>query len=191
MPAYTLPASVPIVSDTSESNEDEEPIVLEMPSTTPDRRHSVADFQNRAGPGSAGSRNSTGSQSTATLSSQTTPAKKPIYFVDVLSPRHQERIILPRQDEESFLMPAYKPPKYGILNIFPFSLLVRCLSARGKNSKGKKAARQLKHHGTSHNLPLELTLYLVRRLQTNRCEDGLKHFRARTLLLFKPVNVLL
>lgn len=160
-----------------------------MPSITPNGRNGVADFQNQAGPGSAGSQNST---STATLTSQTAPTKKPMYFIDALSTRHQERIILPRQDEESFLMPAYKPPKYRIYDLFPFSLIVRCLSEREKDLKGKKAARvraQLKQHTTSHNLPLELTLYLVRRLQINQCEAGLKLFRAHTLLLFKHVDV--
>lgn len=165
-----------------------------MPAITPNRRNGIVDFQNRTAAGSVGSQTSTSSQRTATLSSQTTPAKKPIYSVEGLSPRFHERMIIPKQDEESFLIPAYKPPKYGIYDLFPFSLLVRCLSERGKDLKGKKAARvraQLKQHATSHNLPLELTLYLVRRLQVNRGKDELKLFRAHTLLRFKPVKVLM
>jgi hypothetical protein len=50
-----------------------------------------------------------------------------------------------QKQEESFL--AYMPPKYGLFDT-SLSLLVRCLSKRGKDVKGKKGARvgaQLKH----------------------------------------------
>jgi len=90
---------------------------------------------------------------------------------NLMSPRSQQRqepskagrIVLPVQDE-LYLMPAYMPPKYGLFDLFPFSLLVGYLSKRGKDVKGKKGARvraQLKEHSVSHNLPLELSLYLV------------------------------
>ncbi|KAJ7803154.1 Bestrophin, RFP-TM, chloride channel-domain-containing protein, partial [Mycena olivaceomarginata] len=53
----------------------------------------------------------------------------------------------------------------NLFDLFPFSLLVKCLTKRGAEIKGKKAARirakMLKVGGEgSHNLPLEISLYL-------------------------------
>ncbi|KAJ7457185.1 Bestrophin, RFP-TM, chloride channel-domain-containing protein [Mycena galericulata] len=78
-----------------------------------------------------------------------------------------QKIILARADE-AFLLPGSMPPKYHIFDLFPFSLLVRGLTKRGREVKGKKAARlrakmlmEKNGHGVgSHNLPLEITLYL-------------------------------
>jgi putative membrane protein len=75
----------------------------------------------------------------------------------------KERIILQREDEV-YLMPAKNPPPYGLFDMFPFSLLVRYLTEKGKDVKGKKAARlraKMRKESISHNLPLELSLYLV------------------------------
>lgn len=63
------------------------------------------------------------------------------------------------------LLPAHMPPKYSYLDLFPFSLLLKPLIRRGKPVKGKKAKRlqaKLNHAAVSHNLPLEISLYLVR-----------------------------
>ncbi|KAF5364959.1 hypothetical protein D9758_008139 [Tetrapyrgos nigripes] len=82
-----------------------------------------------------------------------------------LSPAEEkrpERVILRREDE-SFLLPARDAPKYGIFDLFPFSLLVKALTRRGRELKGKKAARlraKMRNVGVSHNLPLEISLYL-------------------------------
>ncbi|KJA27108.1 hypothetical protein HYPSUDRAFT_158134 [Hypholoma sublateritium FD-334 SS-4] len=87
-----------------------------------------------------------------------------------------DRLILQRQDE-SYLMPAKLPPKYGLFDIFPFSLLINFLTKRGREVKGKKAARmraRLKNEAISHNLPLELSLYLssyIAKLQTRKICD--------------------
>ncbi|KII84012.1 hypothetical protein PLICRDRAFT_180029 [Plicaturopsis crispa FD-325 SS-3] len=65
--------------------------------------------------------------------------------------------------EEGFLLPARMPPKYHIFDLFPFSLFVRALTKRGHDVKGRKAARmraKLRGKSTTHNLPLELSLYL-------------------------------
>lgn len=66
---------------------------------------------------------------------------------------------------DDFLLPARMPPKYHLFDLFPFSLLVKALTKRGKEVKGKKGARlraKLKSQAvTSHNLPLEISLYLV------------------------------
>ncbi|KAG8878375.1 hypothetical protein FRB98_006139 [Tulasnella sp. 332] len=59
------------------------------------------------------------------------------------------------------LMPSYNPPQYALFDVFPFSLFVKFLSKRGRHVKGKKGAKLRAREGTvSHNIPLELTLYL-------------------------------
>lgn len=71
------------------------------------------------------------------------------------------------QHDENYLMPAHMPPKYSVFDLFPFSLLVKWLTEKGKDVKGKKGARiraKLRNEAISHNLPLELSLYLVRPL---------------------------
>ena len=63
------------------------------------------------------------------------------------------------------LLPAHMPPRYSYLDLFPFSLMLKPLIRRGKQVKGKKATRlraKLSHAAVSHNLPLEISLYLVR-----------------------------
>jgi ion channel-forming bestrophin family protein len=76
---------------------------------------------------------------------------------------YKEQVILSRSDEK-FLFPAYMPPKYHFFDLFPFSLLVGILTARGKEVKGKTAAKirsQMRNNAVSHNLPHEISLYLV------------------------------
>jgi ion channel-forming bestrophin family protein len=66
--------------------------------------------------------------------------------------------------EPSELLPARNPPQRSIYDLFPFSLLVKCLTHRGKQVKGKKGAfirAMLRRQMVSHNLPLEISLYLV------------------------------
>lgn len=63
------------------------------------------------------------------------------------------------------LLPARMPPRYSYLDLFPFSLLVKPLTRRGKKVRGKKAAllrAKLHQEKISHNLPLEISLYIVR-----------------------------
>jgi len=63
---------------------------------------------------------------------------------------------------EDFLLPARLPPKYHLFDFFPFSLLVKLLTRSGQEVKGKKAARlraRLRQSDT-HNLPLEISMYL-------------------------------
>ena len=70
-----------------------------------------------------------------------------------------------RPGDDSFLLPARNPPQFAIFDVFPFSLLVRQLTKRGKDVKGKKAARvraTMRENVTSQNIPLEISLYLVR-----------------------------
>lgn len=65
---------------------------------------------------------------------------------------------------ETELLPARDPPKYSYLDLFPFSVMVKFLTKRGRKLKGKKAAnlRAKLHHPTTQNLPLEISLYIVR-----------------------------
>lgn len=118
----------------------------------------------------------------AGLPSPVTANQKKTKFVDpvsILSQRQSQssrlassesqRLVLPKKDEV-FLLPAKMPPKYHIFDLFPFSLLVKALTNRGKELKGKKAAKlraKMKSRIISHNLPLEISLYLVRPLITH------------------------
>jgi len=65
---------------------------------------------------------------------------------------------------EFYLSPARNPPKYTLFDLFPFSLLVRMLTKKGVDVRGKTAARMKARIGNhrSYNIPLELSLYLVR-----------------------------
>ena len=65
------------------------------------------------------------------------------------------------------LLPARNPPRTSIFDIWPFSTLVRTLTKRGHAISGKKAAKERakQRRGkegdiTSHNIPLEITLYI-------------------------------
>lgn len=79
---------------------------------------------------------------------------------------------------EEYLLPSRLPPKYSYFDLFPLSLLVRCLTKRGKEVKGKKGARlraKLRSKAVqTHNLPLEISLYLssyVAALQQRKAID--------------------
>jgi ion channel-forming bestrophin family protein len=66
---------------------------------------------------------------------------------------------------EADLLPARDPPKYSYFDLFPFSLLVKFLTKRGRKLKGKKAAllrAKLHQSSVTQNLPLEISLYIVR-----------------------------
>lgn len=66
------------------------------------------------------------------------------------------------------LAPASNPPKWGAFDVWPLSLLVKLLTKSGKSVSGKKAAKErAKHTVISHNIPLEITLYMVRASVSN------------------------
>ena len=190
LPAYALPAGMPSMSDLHAHPSDEiSPISPESPTRQSFTGAMVQSAQGQVSPtspvrqaaitiappplsslyhrspqqglpppvsiGSPGNRSSflTGLTGLASAKSPATMAGK----------RDTDRQILQRQDE-SYLLPAKLPPKYGLFDIFPFSLLINFLTARGREVKGKKAARfraKLKNVAVSHNLPLEISLYLV------------------------------
>ncbi|TDL18988.1 UPF0187-domain-containing protein [Rickenella mellea] len=104
----------------------------------------------------------------------TTKSPKRKAFMSPLSPRSQHsqghrknKMSVGGDDEELILLPARMPPKYHLFDLFPFSLLVKCLTQRGRELKGKKAARyraKLMNQSASivtHNVPLEISLYLT------------------------------
>ncbi|KAG2098703.1 Bestrophin, RFP-TM, chloride channel-domain-containing protein [Suillus discolor] len=79
------------------------------------------------------------------------------------------------------LFPAMNPPKYSLLDLFPFSLLVWMLTKDGlrKNGaavKGKRAAkRRATMRSQYYNIPLEISLYLgsyVSALQSRKVVDA-------------------
>lgn len=95
--------------------------------------------------------------------------------LDVLKPRQTSGIDASVHDRSSVtlgeteLLPARDPPQYSYFDLFPFSLMVKFLTKRGRKIKGKKAANlraKLQHHTNSNavtqNLPLEISLYIVR-----------------------------
>jgi putative membrane protein len=68
------------------------------------------------------------------------------------------------------LLPARNPPEHSLWDVFPFTLLVKPLTKRGWNLGGRRAHRARAHLGlgrdpdgeiVDHNIPLEITLYLV------------------------------
>ena len=65
------------------------------------------------------------------------------------------------------LLPARNPPRTSIFDIWPFSSLVKTLTKRGHAVSGKRAAKERakQRRGkegdiVSHNIPLEITLYI-------------------------------
>jgi ion channel-forming bestrophin family protein len=70
--------------------------------------------------------------------------------------------LLSREDEV-YLIPAYKPPRWAILQVWPFSLLRgrRIVPAsKATGDRAKKIRAKIQNKATSHNLPLEISLYL-------------------------------
>ncbi|KDQ23192.1 hypothetical protein PLEOSDRAFT_1048994, partial [Pleurotus ostreatus PC15] len=63
------------------------------------------------------------------------------------------------QSDEIYLLPGNLTPSYYILTIFPFSLLDRVLKKK-KSTKTKKKRAELRNKAISHNIPLEISLYL-------------------------------
>jgi len=78
-------------------------------------------------------------------------------FVSVILP---ERL---NQEDEVYLIPAYKPPRWAILQVWPFSILAGRRIISAKYAKGERAAKirtKIMNKANSHNLPLEISLYL-------------------------------
>ncbi|KAJ3712955.1 Bestrophin, RFP-TM, chloride channel-domain-containing protein [Lentinula raphanica] len=152
LPAYALPTGLP--SNTDLINE---PTPSEMPSPPGSPRSTS--FRRTSG---TVRRPSDASRNHTFLTQRATAEKIVFDAKSSMSEDPAERVILQRTDE-GFLFPAKMPPKYHIFDLFPFSLLARVLTKRGKELKGKKAAKlraKMRNKSASHNLPLEISLYL-------------------------------
>lgn len=176
LPSYALPAGMPSTTDVTQFQREAEEtvsIVLEKSSFGDENRqgNGITTFSGPPSPLLPKSVRQ-GRHSRSLPPSLNPPVGRTSISAGVLSPRssksinqrENERMVLTKPDE-SFLMPSHMPPKYSLFDLFPFSLLVSFLSKRGRDVKGKKGARvraQLKQRTVSHNLPLELSFYLVR-----------------------------
>ncbi|KAK0217115.1 Bestrophin, RFP-TM, chloride channel-domain-containing protein [Armillaria fumosa] len=171
LPAYALPPGIPSYPDQKEMDEG----------------HSLAPTDSPLRPTANGNRQSLDPSGgnilhhRTSVSSASSPAglplpatspisRKPVFLESVRSPEpkghhadpHKDKMILTKADEV-YLLPASMPPKYHLFDLFPFSLFIQLLTKRGKEIKGKKAARiraKMRDRGVSHNLPLEISLYL-------------------------------
>ncbi|KAI0266343.1 UPF0187-domain-containing protein [Gloeopeniophorella convolvens] len=175
LPAYALPAGLP-------SNVD---LTTELP-TSP--RSNSIQFQQSSGPRRSSLNPPRGSLSHGyTVRSPTNGTKQEkLEFLDLPPPSrepnsaksmHGRSVKESLADNDGFLLPARNPPQYSYFDLFPFSLLVKCLTNRGKEVKGKKGARlraKLRSQAVTHNLPLEISLYLsayIAALQTRKATD--------------------
>jgi predicted membrane chloride channel (bestrophin family) len=81
------------------------------------------------------------------------------------------------EEDEIYLIPAYKPPRWAVLELWPFSLLKGRRLVSAKNAKGERAAKiraKMMNKADTHNLPLEISLYVgsyVAALQRRKTED--------------------
>ncbi|KAJ2918117.1 hypothetical protein MD484_g2291, partial [Candolleomyces efflorescens] len=186
LPAYALPAGMPSQVDLHEGIEIEPASPVPSSPEGKTSKEEEADEENVLT--SPLSRQSENSQSIhqrintslphvtlpmpITSPTKSTRTRRTSFAATVTSPRStksflkdKKRSVIPAAEEE-YLFPASMPPKYSIFDLFPFSLLIGIVSKGGRQVKGKKAARlrmkKLLQKTVSHNLPLEITFYLVR-----------------------------
>ncbi|KAH7890240.1 Bestrophin, RFP-TM, chloride channel-domain-containing protein [Phlebopus sp. FC_14] len=160
LPSYALPASIPSTADLPDSL----------------KAGRISHCQEEHVPASPKSDRFTESvtQDKRTATSNlplpsTTPGTRQTTFVEPSirvngRPQAAEKISTGPGDD-SYLFPAQMPPKYSVFDLFPFSLLVHMLTKKGHDVKGRKAARlraalRNRRGGSSHNVPLEISLYL-------------------------------
>ncbi|OJA20693.1 hypothetical protein AZE42_06036 [Rhizopogon vesiculosus] len=167
LPAYALPTTIPSVVDLNDSSAGDAP-------TSPHSGHFL-------GPGLTKRTSAPGHLPLPTTTR--TPAHRVTNYptdntlrVDGYPQRTEKMSTGP----ENYLLPAMNPPKYSLFDLFPFSLLVRMLTKKGVDVKGKTAARMRARMGdyrggTPYNIPLEISLYLgsyVSALQLRKTIDA-------------------
>ncbi|PCH37039.1 UPF0187-domain-containing protein [Wolfiporia cocos MD-104 SS10] len=165
LPPYALPASIPSVIDVSDPD-------------SPDANEQVSDMRSLR---SVPSPHAASFAKAGQLPMPVTALRR----VQVVSPSiDREKVekddrtsMVNGFEPDSFLLPARNPPKYHLLDLFPMSIFVRLLTKRGKDIKGKTAAKiraKLRSKTVSHNLPLEISFYLssyVAALQSHKIID--------------------
>ncbi|PPQ98587.1 hypothetical protein CVT26_013770 [Gymnopilus dilepis] len=188
LPAYALPAGLPSMTDLTSQNGDDSakpeqppdsPLSNSFASPTSATSPQPQSFTTPNGKSISIAPMSPGMHQRNHLTSPNSllpapvtvnsPGQRSSFLETIASPRsarksvEKERVILNRHDE-AYLMPASLPPKWAIFDFFPFSLLVQYMTSQGKSVKGKRGARvraTLRNSAVGHNLPLELSLYLV------------------------------
>ncbi|KAF9531349.1 Bestrophin, RFP-TM, chloride channel-domain-containing protein [Crepidotus variabilis] len=203
LPAYALPAGMPSTTNLADHEHIEDIAVYPETPTSSGFKPSIDDIvstpDGMLSPTSPSKKNVTISSPPSKLNRRNvdnpTPLPTPVsigspgvrgsFLGSMVSPRSEktvnpvkekERLVLPRHDE-GYLMPSSMPPRYSLFDLFPFSLLVKFLTKKGKDVSGKKGAKlraKMKKHAVSHNLPLELSLYLssyIASLQSRKVTD--------------------
>jgi predicted membrane chloride channel (bestrophin family) len=179
LPGYALPAGRPAFngdySDTRDDGQSSGSSTDGKPGPSSSVQVSVSETHQRPGTGY-----STGYSTTKTLLPPPVTSPGPAeprrsQEPDGRTSLHGKGDVILTKEEEDLLLPGYLPPKYHLLDIFPFSLIVHWHSHR-MDFKGKKAARLRAKLGTSlsHNIPLEISLYLssyVASLQQRKVVD--------------------
>ncbi|KAF6760426.1 Bestrophin, RFP-TM, chloride channel-domain-containing protein [Ephemerocybe angulata] len=160
LPAYALPAGMPSQTDLT-NNEIESPSPIASPHNDPEKGEPEDDndlhdlgLTRVKLPDVATS---------PTKSARASGRRTSFSHVSPRSDSMGHRIVVPPAEEEAHLYPSSMPPSYTIFDLFPFSLLIGLVSRTGHEVKGKKAARiraKMKQKTISHNLPLEISLYL-------------------------------
>jgi hypothetical protein len=187
LPAYSLPQSIPSATAFSQDDKDQPPSMFKV---DPFPNDNIASMEAGEWLGDS----TLPPPVTATPSNTTfqSPPRR-TDFVDQPSPRivdlaaagtthhitlgmvAKKDAILPLEDEP-FLLRASKPPKYHLLELFPFSLLVTFLSQKYKDKQSKRAKMKelLRRKRVNHNLPLEISLYIssyIALLQSTKAID--------------------
>lgn len=73
---------------------------------------------------------------------------------------HERGNVVLSREEESDLLPGYMPPTYDLFDVFPFSIITRRL-AKTRMGRKKAGLRARLQSSVSHNIPLEISLYMV------------------------------
>ncbi|KAF8628929.1 hypothetical protein AX15_003647 [Amanita polypyramis BW_CC] len=173
LPGYALPAGRPSINTEysttgvsmrpyENNGEIEQPLDIQSPSLLPT---SQSHLHNRSGTGASTTKTLLPLHTAAPTSSGRSlmgQGSAKTYPDEPHSPlKERGNVVLSREDEP-YLLPASLPPKYHLFDFFPFSLFMRHLTKRGVEVGGKKAARLRAklQSSVSHNIPLEISLYL-------------------------------
>jgi len=194
LPSYALPAGIPSQVDlsanrdslncTSLKEQEQEQVTVQHISSVNPRPGSFPGVSSHRSPAVRNGGTLTNSESAPHLPLPTTsPGETDIKEEKVArastSATSKTKNNVKESSSEPFdLLPARNPPQYSLFDLFPFSLLVKYLTRRGRQVKGKKGARHramMRRQMVSHNLPLEISLYLssyVAVLQNRKCADA-------------------